>query len=133
MSSAAIDNATSCHVVDPLISSSGFDVDASLSGLAGTNVPRPSHDIGGGGGNGVSKPFGASCGTVARYGYLWNSISRTGRVKSMNSSSIDAFSLEFTDVRHAVEVTRNSMLTLPISAPGRPFLNMLNIFTLSRR
>lgn len=52
-----------------------------------------SHVIGGGGGRTVSSPLGASGGTVARCGYRSRRIFRTGRLKSMKASSIEAFSL----------------------------------------
>ena len=61
-------------------------------GLMGMTEPSPAQDIWGGGGIGVSIPSGASSGTCARYGYRWSSISLTGFVKSINASSIDAFS-----------------------------------------
>lgn len=60
----------------------------------GITYPRLPHSIEGGGGSSVSIPFGASGGTLARYGNRSNMILRTGRVKSKKASSMDAFSLK---------------------------------------
>lgn len=103
-----MDNATSCQVVrssSPSIASSVCSscsrcsialssTGPSVTGSAETGIIVPSapHNIGGGGGKGLSFPWGASGGTSTRYGYRLRISSRTGRVKSMNASSIDAFS-----------------------------------------
>lgn len=51
-----------------------------------------SQDMDGAGGSGVFIPLGESVGMAVRYGYLRNRISRTGFVKSMKASSMEAFS-----------------------------------------
>lgn len=72
-----------------------FDVgvsSATVGGLKGMIDPSPAQDIWGGEGTGVSIPSGALSGNCAKYGYRWSSTSLTGLVKSINASSIDAFS-----------------------------------------
>ena len=58
----------------------------------GTRVPRLLQCIGSGGGTGVSIPWGASGGTEDKWGNRSRMRSRTGRVKSMKASSMDALS-----------------------------------------
>jgi len=112
MSFAPIDKATSCQVTgnssnsgsslvdgsslspfpDPLVSSGlSFSLERG-GGLMGMRFPKPSHETWGGIGRGVSIPSGASTGTWPKCGYVWRRISRTGFVKSIKASSIEAFS-----------------------------------------
>ncbi len=112
---AAIDRATSCQVgggssavdrdsIPSTVSAFKFSkavsssfLSSRLSGDWGSNgitFPKSPHEMGGGEDSGVSTPAGALAGTCARYGYRWRRISRTAFVKSINISSIDAFSAE---------------------------------------
>lgn len=73
MNSAPMDKATSCHVMGVsvvsmwLVDDEGSNASLELSSdprvsdvgwLAGIRFPKPSHEIGGGGGRGVSRPSG---------------------------------------------------------------------------
>lgn len=80
MSSAAMDSATSCHVGRassspwsaafaervPIPSAGPPWSPGSGGGSMGIKIPRFSQDIGGGAGNVVSRPFGASDGAMPR-------------------------------------------------------------------
>ncbi len=64
-------------------------------GMIGIRFPNPSKEyVGGGGGKGVSSPWGASGGTCPRCGYLCTRMSLTGKVRHKKHSSIDAFSVD---------------------------------------
>lgn len=80
----------------------------------------------------MSLPEGVSGGTSARYGYLLSISSRTGRVKSMKASSMDAFSIARGCMR-IWNYLAYVLAYLPTSPVGSPSLNMWYIFQLSRR
>jgi len=90
--SAAIDKATSCHVLWRRGMAEDDDAESPSSGMIGTMLECEPQSGDGGEGSGVSNPLGASGGTFATNGYRCNKACRTGLVKSMNASSIEAFS-----------------------------------------
>ena len=74
---------------------------------------------------------GESEGTPDRYGYRFKISSRTGRVKSMNASSMDAFSSTNTDTVSGTCPKSQNSTHSPTSPVGSPSLNNWIIFMLS--
>ena len=99
INSAAIARPTSCQVVWISVSISSIisvvivTSDGAFVGSMGMRFPRSTYEILGAGGKDVSSPSGASAGGLARYGYRSRRRSRTGMEKSINASSIEAFSV----------------------------------------